>query len=113
MKPYNTMAQRNNYSWLFVKLKIHVQGRGAVWYITVRADKNQHSISTYDTTRFHINRTFSKRRKLTLKLALKTCKPTHTMIKCRIHFPNAIGQEQCHCSKDQALKEVTAVGKLY
>lgn len=25
MTLYNTMAQRNNYTWLFVKLKIHAQ----------------------------------------------------------------------------------------
>ena len=79
---------------------------------TVHADENQHSISTYDT-RFHINQTFSKRRKLTLKLALKTYKPAHTMVKCRVHFPDAIGQEQCPGSKDQALKEVKPVGKLH
>lgn len=61
MKPYNTMAQRNNYTWLFVKLKIYVQDRGVVWYNTVHMDENQHSISTYDTTKLHINQTFFKR----------------------------------------------------
>lgn len=35
------------------------------------------------------------------------------MVKCRIHFPDAIGEEQSHCSKDQALKEAMAVGKLH